>query len=147
MAQRNPFRLALFAVLAVIVCFVLLVPGQFLWFRFMTHRWESQIRHNQNPAELQTWAVQILEVYGHSNIEAATIIMLTNKPPAGIPTTSDRPRVAIVSGAWSGQNEDYVSFGWGSGVVGGFGVYVGSTNFVCRSAEMWKPGIYFVRTQ
>jgi hypothetical protein len=113
----------------------------------MTYRWESQIRHNQNPSELQSWATTLLQSYGHSNIQQSTIIMVTNKPPGGIPNASTGPRVALISGEWSGENEDYVSLGWGSGVVGGFGVYVGSTNFVCHSKDMWKAGIYFVRTR
>lgn len=146
MSHRRPFRFALFAILAAIAFVILLFPAQLWWYRFMTYRWESQIKHNQSPAELQSWAIHLLDSYGRSNVEEMTQIIVTNKPPAGIPIWSFWPRVDLVSGTWSGCNEDYAALGWGSGFMPGFGVYIGTSNFVCGSKDIWKPGIYFVRT-
>jgi hypothetical protein len=90
-------------VFVLLMIFSLVIPV--MWFGFQTHRWEIQIKKHQNPVELQSWAVNLITTYGNSNIEAATIIVVTNKPPAGIPVSNDGPHITLVSGKWSGKTK------------------------------------------
>jgi hypothetical protein len=119
-----------------------------MWFEFQTHRWETQIKRHQNPAELQSWATNLIAMYGNSNIEEATMIFVANKPPSGIPISSAGPHITLVSGKWSGQNENSVTLSWGNGVViPALTMEIGDTNFIYNDPEeKWKPGIYIGKT-
>ena len=108
-------------------------------YAFLIRRWEAQIKSQQDPAELQAWATNLLILYGSPQ----SLRIVTNKPPLGIPRSRYGPTVALLNGAWSGDNEDHVQLGWGGGFLHLWGVAIGSTNFVCGSLKPSRPGIYF----
>jgi hypothetical protein len=148
MPERHPLRTALFIVVAIVVA-VPLFPILFgftavLSDEFETHRTMAHIRRHQNPAELQSWATNLIAIYSSSDY-AKTTGRVTNKPPAGIPISGRFPRVFVV---YDRLSESYhVGFLWGSGFSPGWGMEIGDTNFVStqeRTTE-WKPGIYFFR--
>lgn len=108
-------------------------PG--FWYIMQTHRWESQIRRQQDPHELRTWATGVIAAYG-TEME---VRMVTNRPPPGIPRNAYGPKVAVVSGGGA----PYVRLCWGSGFLPAWGVDVGSTNLARDARGLWQPGIYF----
>ena len=108
-------------------------------YSFLTRQWEADIRRQQDPAELQAWAHDLLAAHGNPD----SIRIVTNNPPSGIPRSPYGPRVALMNGASSGGSEDYVQLGWGGGHLHLWGMKIGDTNFVCGALNRWKPGICF----
>ncbi len=110
--------------------------GPVYWYIFQTHRWESRIRRQQDPAELRTWATGIVAAYGTE----MDIRKVTNQPPAGVPRSVYGPKVFVVNGR---GDEPYVRLGWGSGFLPAWGLDIGTTNLVRGGRGFWQPGMYF----
>lgn len=126
----------------IVLCVVASYAYPFIHFKWLTRKWEAQIKRDQDPVKLQAWAVRLMDTYGITNIEDISII--TNAPPTAIPKSSLGPNVALRNLAiWNGGH--FVQLTWGSGVLGLWGLEIGDSNYVSGS-EMWKPGIYFFRS-
>jgi hypothetical protein len=106
---------------------------------------ESAIETRCNAEELRNWALGLLE-----NEHA----FATNRPTAhsslqGI--WKHKPSVEVRGAVWGNKGPGYVFIGWGSGVLGGWGLAIGSADLppprdIGDSVRPWKPGIYFWRS-
>jgi hypothetical protein len=81
-----------------------------LWFPLQTRYWESKIRRNQDPRELQAWAVKLLEQYRTPNIGERGFLLITNKPPANFPV--ENADVGLISEKSWGSDGYYVKLQW-----------------------------------
>jgi hypothetical protein len=81
-----------------------------LWFPLQTRYWESKIRRNQDPRELQAWAVKLLEQYRTPNIGERGFLLITNKPPANFPV--ENADVGLISEKSWGRDGYYVKLQW-----------------------------------
>jgi hypothetical protein len=113
-----------------------------LRFPLQTRYWEFNIRRNQDPKELQAWAVKLLEQYRTSNVGQRGFLLITNKPPANFPVA--HADVSLISEKpWGGAGY-YIKLQWYASSFGGrWGLIIGETNYVCSLPDEWKPGIYF----
>ncbi|HSU56069.1 MAG TPA: hypothetical protein VLT36_18575 [Candidatus Dormibacteraeota bacterium] len=129
---------SVFALAVALVC-VGLLGAAFLYplFRYaqLTRRWEAQIRSQQDPAQLQAWATNLLATHAR---EASR--RLTNRPPAGIPTSRYGPEIWVMAGKGEG---DYVRLVWGGGHLPPWGIEVGNIDLVRSGPGVWRPGICF----
>jgi hypothetical protein len=107
-------------------------------------RFESKIRHEVNPTNLQSWAEGVLRQYAASN--ATDVTYEVRALPDYIERLSSRHHFSMVNPGPSAQGA-FIRIIWGSGMRGHWGLHVGSTNFVdsSRSSELWRPGLYFWR--
>jgi hypothetical protein len=136
---RSPLLIIL-AVASLLYALVFMAP--LTWFRIKTRYWESQIRQDQNPAELQAWATKLLVTYGQSNLAERDCVPVTNKPPPGFPGAISCDVALMNDKNWGGGC--YVQLLWAANpFVGRWGMRISDTNFVCGLPDKWKPGIYF----
>jgi len=120
---------------------------------------ERRVERRFKPQALQSWATNLMAlpngfsngpvcIYRHSDRETNAPIY-TNLPPGlyGIWNHQNRPYVSIRE-ARAGK-EGYVYLFWGSGILGHWGMSIGSPTFVpARTSDkmrLWEPGVYFWR--
>jgi hypothetical protein len=116
------------------------------------HAWNSEyqatscqraVEKSCAPEELRSWATNLL----NREFEYAS------KGPAAHPSLvaiwKHRPSVQIRGTNWGNTGPGYVYVGWGSGVLGGWGMAIGAPDLPpppeLNSAEEWRPGLYFWR--
>jgi len=135
---RSPF----FIIVCGFLFLGLLLFARPLWFPIQTRYRESKIRRNQNPMELQIWAVGLLKQYQTSNVGEIGILGITNKPPANFPVAN--ADVGLISEKQWGGDGYYVQLLWAASPFGGrWGLRIGETNYTCGLKDKWTPGIYF----
>jgi len=116
-------------------------------FHWLTGKWENQIKREQDPEALRTWAKELLERC--KNNHSSDTLIQTNKIPFVIPNSGYGRYIWIYyENETNGQaslnpTQDYVGISWGSAWLGSWGLKIGDTNFICNSSDIWKPGIYF----
>lgn len=148
MPTSHPFRYALFviAIITLFVAFLFVAP--FLWYSFDMARTRAHIRSHQDPEELRTWAQHLVAIYTSSNHIDMMPGLVTNRPPAGIPTSGRFPSVAVLHDQLpnGSNNQWHVGLLWGSGFMPMWGMMIGDTNFAVDEGKRteWKPGIYFI---
>jgi hypothetical protein len=146
MSVRKPFdpiRIAKCVLIALELLGVFYFAGPIIWYENPTKHWESQIRRQQNPAELQAWASHLIELYSKTT---QSVRFLTNKPPTGIPISRYGSGAALMK-AHSTREAEHIRLGWGRGdFLPLRGMEIGDTNFASGSTNMWKPGIFFFRS-
>jgi hypothetical protein len=133
----NPVVIAVCACVALGIAF-------YVWFqhhwssKYQAERCESKIERSCDPAVLRVWATNLL---AHASDYSS------NKPPVhpSLVTVWHRAPYFLVR-----DREGYVLVAWGSGVLGGWGMAIGSPELKCPlglgdSVREWKPGIYFWR--
>lgn len=128
------------------VCFLALI---WYWRTHLTYagevsRFEAKIRREVNPTNLQAWAEGLLHRYSASNV--ADVTYRVPVLPDYIERLSTRHHSGVVVPRPSGQDA-FVRIIWGGGMLGLWGLHIGSTNFVdpYTESEVWRPGIYFWR--
>jgi hypothetical protein len=109
------------------------------WRSYITYdgevsHFEAKVRQKVDPAQLQAWALDLLQQYSSSNNNYIHVF------PAYIKDLSSRHYSGVVS------PQGYVHISW-SGLGDGWGLDIGPTNFdgAGTGKEMWRPGIYFWR--
>lgn len=132
--------MALFGIL--IITYIAVFAWPVLWYRHLTRQWETQIKSQQNPEELQAWATNLLALY-KDETSRGDFFGVTNRPPPGIPISKYGPCVYLSKRA---DRQEYVQLGWGGGFLNLWGMKIGDTNLVFPDEEIWKPGIYFFQS-
>lgn len=109
--------------------------------RYIASRCERRIRKSADPAELQIWAADLLLRYPPASTNYVGPFTL----PRGLDDVwSHRPFVALLES--SPTHEAHVRVLWGSGVLGHWGLWLGSTSMVAvGNCDIWQPGVYFWR--
>ena len=120
--------------------------------------WNAQqsrrrIEKRLDPSLLQSWATNLLNQYSaQTNFGPVFYVQ------APVPTGSEQiwmhrsPQVILRDGESDGER--YVCLCWGSGMLGRWGLALGSPRFVLKvgmesgdppdlAPRLWKPGIYF----
>ena len=111
---------------------------------YIAAKCEQRVKAECSPVLLQSWATNLL---AHAQD-------FTNSQSSAIPIPRElqgiwkhRPSVYIREAR--GASDAYVYLYWGSGVLGHWGLSVGSPTFVSaqwdQQGAQWKPGIYFWR--
>lgn len=127
----------------------LLLLGIWYWQTHLTYagevsRFESKVRKQVDPVELQQWANATLARHSTSQVQNASFAVDT--VPAYVRSLHRLPPVAFAFPATSDKLA-HVRLAWGSGFRGHWGVDVGGTNFDCPyGGSAWRPGVYFWRT-
>jgi hypothetical protein len=124
---------------------VMLVLGGCQWWRthadssYIANRCQRRIRNSADPAELQAWAEDLLRRYPPDTTNYSGPLA----PPHGLEDVwSHPPSVVLI--ASSPAHEAHVRLLWGSGVLGHWGLWLGSTNLVAAgNCERWQSGVYF----
>jgi hypothetical protein len=131
----------------VVVC--MLISGYY-WLQnnwnshYIAAKCEQRVKAECTPVILQSWATNLL---GHAQD-------FTNSESSGIPIPRElqniwkyQPSVFIREAR--GTSEAYVYLFWGSGVLGHWGLSIGSPTFAPadwdRQGVQWQPGVYFWR--
>ena len=111
--------------------------------QFVSRRCEKTIEQTVDPETLRSWATNLLVEYPPN----VTNIDLDSEVPESLKRiwTRGTPHVSLKpAGASEAEHVDIV---WGSGVLGHWGLLIGSPNFVAIDPRMkkrlWKAGIYF----
>jgi hypothetical protein len=60
-------------------------------FHRLTQKWKAEIQRNQDPAQLQAWATELMSTHGDSNKQE--LLNLHAKPPSEIPRSRYGPLV------------------------------------------------------
>ena len=145
----------------------LIIGGGAYWWRSMTDynyiadRCERKIERRCDPRVLQSWATNLIMrvSLGETNsrvdlVGKAVSVDLPNgnSMRVTLPQGLDgiwRHRPAVVLREARGGEEAYVLLLWGGGMLGHWGMSIGSPSFVPaqwdRQGRQWKPGIYFWR--
>src|ERR1041385_4014380 len=127
-----------------VICGILL--GGFYWLQnncnsnYIAAKCEQKIKSRCNPLALQSWATNLV----------ANSARFTNALSSSIPVSEElkqiwkhRPSVFIREPR--NDSEGYVYLAWGSGVLGHWGLSIGSPTFVPaqwdRQGVQWQPGI------
>jgi hypothetical protein len=104
---------------------------------------EEAVEKLCTPEQLRAWATNLL------NRESE---YASNRPPAHpclVGIWKHRPSVEIRGTNWGNQGPGYVFVGWGSGVLGGWGMAIGAPDLPpppeLSSTKEWRPGLYFWR--
>jgi hypothetical protein len=122
---------------------------------------EQSIKQNGDPFQLQAWATNLIaQPDGSSNgpvwVANHDHDTFTKLPSClyGLGISGDKqsvPSLAVMGGT---DGEDpYVKLFWGGGMLGHWGMVIGSPTFVpvffpkTAVVKQWKPGIYFWREQ
>ncbi|MEI6194851.1 MAG: hypothetical protein WCS42_11030 [Verrucomicrobiota bacterium] len=132
---------AIWLVIFIPVLFVFLIAFQFLREEWLVRKWEAQIKQNQDPEELRTWAMKLFQSYATNG--GHLYVQITNSPPQGIPTSKFGPQITLTSYDTTNGTMPSVRLLWM--VTRAWGLCVGDTNFVGMGQEVWKPGIRFYR--
>ncbi len=121
------------------------------WFRnhldsgHIADQCEQRIERTIDPATLQSWATNLLQQYppGRTNYTGPFVL------PVGLGDVWEQGKPSVYLREATNGEEEYVYVFWGSGVLGHWGLSVGSTTFVPMNPKsgtrMWKPGIYYWR--
>jgi hypothetical protein len=131
----------------IVICVLLL--GIWYWRTHLTYagevsRFESSVRKQVDPAQLQQWALTALARYSTSKVENASFEL--DGVPAYLSSLHRLRPIAFAFPAAS-DKQAHVKLGWGSGFRGHWGVAVGATNFESPyGGDAWRPGVYFWRT-
>lgn len=143
MSVSKFIRSPVFIIVAVLfLLYGLVFIAPLWWFRIKTRYWESKIRQDQNPVELQAWVTKLLVTYDQSNVAERSVLTVTNTPPPGFPGARSCAVALMDDKIWGGGY--YVQLLWGANpFVGRWGMRIGDTNYVCGLPDKWKPGIYF----
>jgi hypothetical protein len=155
------YRMALFRVFATVCILGTLVLSVGYWFRteassvYNAQQCETRIEQRCDPLVLQAWATNLLTApNGYSN-GPVQIWRDTSDPifvelPPGLHDVWKKGRIPSVS-IRDARNEEeaYIYLFWGSGMLGHWGMSIGSPTFVPGPSgdkmRMWKPGVYFWR--
>jgi hypothetical protein len=155
------YRMVLFRIFA-ILCILSSIA---FWFKteadsnYIAGHCERTVERKCDPLALQVWAVKLMAVpNGFSNGP----VEIDRQPyvKTNAPIFTDLP--AGLYGVWKHQYSPYVSIReardgaegyvylfWGSGVLGHWGMSIGSPTFVPVPSgdkmRLWKPGVYFWR--
>ncbi len=128
----------------VVACVIL---GGFYWLQnnwnsnYIAAKCEQRIKTQCGPAVLQSWATNLV---AHAQDFTNTLSSSIPIPQGLQGIWKHRPAVFIREA--QGEAEAYVYLFWGSGVLGHWGLSVGSPTFVWdRQGVQWQPGIYFWR--
>ena len=111
---------------------------------YIASKCEQRVKAECSPVLLQSWATNLL----------ARTREFTNSSSSEIPIPRElhdiwkhRPSVFIREAR--AESESYVYLVWGSGVLGHWGLSIGSPRFVPaewdQQGVQWQPGIYFWR--
>jgi hypothetical protein len=155
------YRMALFRAFAV-VC-ILATIG--FWFKteadsnYIATYCERAIERNCDPLALQAWAVKVatlpngfsdgpVRIHQQPYVETnAPIFAALPHGLYGVWKHQYSPHVSVVEP--TGGGERFVYLFWGSGVLGHWGMTIGSPAFVAPPSgdkmRLWKPGVYFWR--
>jgi hypothetical protein len=127
----------------------LLLLGIWYWQTHLTYagevsRFESKVRNQVDPDQLQQWAVATLARYSTSRVENASFAI--DKLPDYLKSLHRLPPVAFAFPGTSDKH-GHVRVTWGSGFRGHWGLAVGATNFDSPyGGDPWRPGLYFWRS-
>jgi hypothetical protein len=106
---------------------------------------ERRIEKTIDPTMLQSWATHLLQQYPPGRTNFAGPFAL----PTGLANVWEQGKPSVYLREATNGEEEYVYVFWGSGVLGHWGLSVGSPTFVPKNPKsgtrMWKPGIYFWR--
>jgi len=147
---------------AILIMVVIIVSGPFVLFalagffssakfQWTTRKWESQIKREEDPEKLRSWAKGLLERYKNNAFDSSSI--QTNFPPITTGINHEFTSIYYADAETNGQTkldptQDYVNVECDFGAwTGAWGLKIGETNFVSANpkASQWKPGIYFYR--
>ena len=96
-------------------------------------------RKNTDPSELQRWAADLLRRYPPDATNYSGPFTL----PQGVADVwDDPPHVSLIESGPA--HEAHVRLLWGSGPLGHWGFWLGSTNFM-GPGTMWRPGVFWWR--
>jgi hypothetical protein len=129
-------------IIQISVAFALVIAG-YVWFRghydprYIAIRCEKRAKKDINVEELQSWAVRLLRQYPPDTTNYSGPFSL----PRGVTNVWDYPpHVSLV--ASSHVHEAHLRLLWGSGALGHWGFWLGSTNITAPGAK-WQPGVFW----
>jgi hypothetical protein len=105
---------------------------------------ENAVEQSCDPEALRQWAIRLLEME----------TTFQDSHPVHIPCLEKAwkrsPRIEIRGPRWGNSGPGYVWVGWGSGVLGGWGLAIGAEDLppppeTRGSIRKWQNGIYFWR--
>jgi hypothetical protein len=148
-----------------LLAFIFVLAAFVFWLRtewdtnYIADHCEYRIERNCDPLVLQAWAAKLItapngfsngpvRTYRHPYIETnGPIFVDLPRGLYGVWRPENVPYLAII-GAQGGK-EGFVDVVWGSGILGHWGLSIGSTTYVPapvhKKMRLWKPGIYFFR--
>ena len=106
---------------------------------------ERRVEQTIDPGALQLWATNLLQQYppGRTNYVGPFIL------PAGLSNVWAQGQPSVYLREANNGEQQYVYVFWGSGVLGHWGLSIGSPTFVPANpgngSRLWKPGVYFWR--
>lgn len=140
-----------FKAITAVICVVCLGYAAYWWFQnelnseHIAEQCEHRIEQMVDPYALQSWATNLL----HTQPLGGTNFSGTFPAPASLQQIWKHRGPSVYIREASEGEEQYVYIFLGSGVLGHWGVSVGSPSFVparpSYGSRMWKPGIYFWR--
>lgn len=134
-------------VLATITLLLVLGTGAYVYIAYkpvwqFAHL-ERNARRVITPAELQTWATNLLSTYT-TNSRVRLSELGTNFPRQLCDLAPKLGPFIIVYDGYETNSPRWVRLDWGSGFAGARGFEIGPTNFVSlRPGNRWAPGVYF----
>ena len=157
-ARYRPTPLRIAAVLGIFAAII-------FWFKteadsnYIAEHCERTVERKCDPAELQAWAVKLMSLpVGASNgpieVHRQVYVEPNSRTYVDVPhglygvwKHQYSPHVSIRDA--TEREEGYIYLGWGSGVLGHWGLAIGSSTFVPAPSgdkmRLWKPGVYFWR--
>jgi hypothetical protein len=143
---------------AVALVIGVLICSAWIWARresnpsLNAERSRIRIEKTIDARELQLWATNLLKRYS-SVPEFGGFFPVTTQIPEGLDKIWKKRQPEIILRDGLKGADRYVCIAWGSGMLGRWGLAVGSTNFVLlpgmeadpseKPPSAWKPGIYF----
>ena len=144
-------QIRIIVVLATLIVIVVCGYAAVHWFKshldsgHIADQCERRVEQTIDPANLQSWATNLLQQYppGHTNYAGPFALL------AGLTNVWAQRQPSVYLREANNGEEQYVYVFWGSGGLGHWGLSIGSPKFVPTNprngSREWKPGIYFWR--
>ncbi len=134
----------LLVVVAIICMAAMFLPSCRVFWQF--DHLEKNAKKIITPAELQTWATNLLAQYPSNATASVWPSELGTNFPKKLLKLYHRPPNFFIFGPRPDWPVPHLSITWGGGFIGHTGFEVGPTNFPgWRATNTWAPGVYFFK--
>ena len=136
--RRLPFRIVNLSVGIVCIGMLVYMHGKDPYL----DAFESSLKKNYNATELRLWAIGILNQVKQNGVPPKGLLTKAQYPECVLRGKFPQPEFITVINDQGNEDAGHIKMGWGSGVVGTWGLLVGPTAMP-KQGRQWISGVCF----